>query len=290
MVTANRANLARRAVQCYLQQTYPNKELVIIDDGQEDYGPVLADVPAGELRYIKLDPAPGQVLGTLRNRSLEEATGDFMAQWDDDDWYHPERIERQAGVLMGNAGGKGMGKGMGKGSGDKRGADEAADEGMGMASGDKRGADEGADACCLAGSLMHVDHPEYFDLPYVGYLPDGIPGTIMHRRDDTIRYPSERAGEDTTYLDHWLSKRYQKLPASEAGLFIRCFHGTNTWEMNHFVRRMRNSPAKLMRYLFYRHIVRDLSKNPLFRLDEGVRQAFETYLAESRQLELFRHG
>ena len=282
MVTANRANLARRAVQCYLQQTYPNKELVIIDDGQEDYAPVLADVPAGELRYIKLEPAPGQVLGTLRNRSLEEATGDFMAQWDDDDWYHPERIERQAGVLMGNAWAKGLS------SGDQESADDGADEGMGK--NESTTADDGAEACCLAGSLMHVDHPEYFDLPYVGYLPNGIPGTIMHRRDDTIRYPSERAGEDTTYLDHWLAKRYQKLPASEAGLFIRCFHGTNTWEMNHFVRRMRNSPAKLLRYLFYRYVIRDLSKNPLFRLDEGVRRAFETYLTESRQLGLFRHG
>jgi glycosyltransferase involved in cell wall biosynthesis len=282
MVTANRANLARRAIQCYLQQTYPNKELIIIDDGQEDYAPILADVPAGELRYIKLDPAPGQVLGTLRNRSLEEATGDFMAQWDDDDWYHPERIERQARVLMGDAGFKGLG------SGDDAGAEEGADVSAGGH--ESESVDDGADACCLAGSLMHVDHPEYFDLPYVGYLPHGIPGTIMHRRNDTIRYPSERAGEDTTYLDHWLGKRYQKLPASEAGLFIRCFHGTNTWEMNHFVRRMRNSPAKLMRYLFYRYVIRDLSKNPLFRLDEGVRRAFETYLAESRQLGLFRHG
>ena len=255
---------------------------MIIDDGQEDYAPILADVPAGELRYIKLDPAPGQVLGTLRNRSLEEATGDFMAQWDDDDWYHPERIERQARVLMGDAGFKGLG------SGDDAGAEEGADVSAGGH--ESESVDDGTDACCLAGSLMHVDHPEYFDLPYVGYLPHGIPGTIMHRRNDTIRYPSERAGEDTTYLDHWLGKRYQKLPASEAGLFIRCFHGTNTWEMNHFVRRMRNSPAKLMRYLFYRYVIRDLSKNPLFRLDEGVRRAFETYLAESRQLGLFRHG
>ena len=276
MVTANRANLARRAVQCYLQQTYPNKELVIIDDGQEDYAPILANVPAGELRYIKLDPAPGQVLGMLRNRSLEEATGDFMAQWDDDDWYHPERIERQARVLMGDTNDQAEG---GHAQVNHAQDNHAQDNHA-----------QGADACCLAGSLMHVDHPEYFHLPYVGYLPHGIPGTIMHRRNDTIRYPSERAGEDTTYLDHWLGKRYQKLPASDAGLFIRCFHGTNTWEMNHFVRRMRNSPAKLIRYLFCRYVIRDLSKNPLFRLDEGVRRAFETYLAESRQLGLFRHG
>jgi len=269
-----------------LQQTYPNKELIIIDDGQEDYAPILADVPAGELRYIKLDPAPGQVLGTLRNRSLEEATGDFKAQWDDDDWYHPERIERQAQVLMGDTNDQAEGGH----AQDNHAQDNHA---QGNHAQDNHAQDnhaQGADACCLAGSLMHVDHPEYFDLPYVGYLPHGIPGTIMHRRNDTIRYPSERAGEDTTYLDHWLGKRYQKLPASEAGLFIRCFHGTNTWEMNHFVRRMRNSPAKLMRYLFYRYVIRDLSKNPLFRLDEGVRRAFETYLAESRKLGLFRYG
>jgi glycosyltransferase involved in cell wall biosynthesis len=36
MVTANRAAIARRAVRCFLDQSWSNRELVIVDDGSED--------------------------------------------------------------------------------------------------------------------------------------------------------------------------------------------------------------------------------------------------------------
>ncbi len=49
MVTANRAALARRAVDCFLRQRWANRELVVVDDGEQDYTPLFADIPADRL-------------------------------------------------------------------------------------------------------------------------------------------------------------------------------------------------------------------------------------------------
>lgn len=247
MVTADRMPLVRRALLCYRRQTYPNKELVIVDDGRADLTPLLADLPRDEVVYLRLDKKPENVLGRLRNTALEAASGSFLTQWDDDDWYHAERIERQAATLM-----------------------------------------AGYDACSLSGALMHLDDPDFIHRPYVGYLKDGVPGSIMHRRDDTITYPEMRRAEDTVYLNAWRQRRYTKLPAEEVHLFIRCFHGANTWDRTHFLRRMRNTPRDLLAYGWYRHVRRDLFAHPRFRLDAAARAAFETYLEDSRSLDLLR--
>ena len=96
MVTKNRARLARRALHCLAHQTWQNKELVIIDDGDEDYEPMLAEYRQSfPIHYHRIQPEPSTYLGQLRNLSLSRANGEFLVQWDDDEWYHPERIERQ---------------------------------------------------------------------------------------------------------------------------------------------------------------------------------------------------
>lgn len=245
MVTANRKMLAKRAVQCFINQSYPNKELVIIDDGDQDYTDILSDIPAGELKYVRLKKEPDFVLGKLRNRSLNEANGDYLVQWDDDDWYHPQRIETQAAVL-----------------------------------------DKGYDACCISSAIMHLDTEEFTDHPYIGILPDGIPGSIMHRRSDTIRYPETRRAEDTVYLNDWIEKKYFKLDDSYNHLFLRAYHGRNTWEQNHFKRRLRNSLSAFFEYYWYAYIKRDLFKHPRFKLTQEAQDAFDQYIKESKELGL----
>jgi glycosyltransferase involved in cell wall biosynthesis len=104
MVTSDRARLARRAVQCFVRQTWPATELVIVDDGAEDYGPMLAAFAGAPIRYTRLPRRPSQRLGALRNVSLDLAIGDYCMQWDDDEWFHPQRVERQMQALAGGAG------------------------------------------------------------------------------------------------------------------------------------------------------------------------------------------
>jgi glycosyltransferase involved in cell wall biosynthesis len=245
MVTANRPRFCERAIRCYRAQTYSRRELVVIDDGEQDLEPVLRNLPSSEVRYVRLDRAPGRFLGALRNVGLETARGEIVVQWDDDDWYHPTRIETQVQALR-----------------------------------------EGADACTLFSTLVHVNTDALRDHPFRGSLRHGVPGTIMHRRDDGIRYPNLPIGEDTVYLKAWRRRRYASLPDSESYLFIRCFHRSNLWAQKHFVRRIRNTGAGLFAYVWCRYILRDLFRHPSFCLDARQREAFEMYLLDSRALRL----
>jgi glycosyltransferase involved in cell wall biosynthesis len=96
MVTRNRRTLALRAIRSFLDQTWEDRELVIIDDSDEDWSDHLPEDP--RIRYDHYPPSPA-TLGEMRNRSLEKAQGKWWVQWDDDDWSHPERIERQVESL-----------------------------------------------------------------------------------------------------------------------------------------------------------------------------------------------
>jgi glycosyltransferase involved in cell wall biosynthesis len=245
MVTADRARLARRAVRCYLRQTYPERELIVVDDGKEDLSDVLSAVPSEQLKYIRLDRRPEHVLGYLRNVALEAADGAFIAQWDDDDWYHPERLRTQIEALK-----------------------------------------DGFDACSLQTVLMHLDTEAFTKSPYVGYLRDGIPGTIVHRRNPGVAYPPLRRGEDTAYLKAWRGSRYARIEQSEH-LFIRCFHGANTWEIEHFLTRLRNRLPDLAAYGWYRFARGDLRLHPRFRLSAQAQEAFDLFLCDSQELGLF---
>jgi glycosyltransferase involved in cell wall biosynthesis len=247
MVTADRAALMSRAIRCFARQTYANRELVVIDDGKEDLRPVLAELPEEQVRYVKLEKRPEQTLGFLRNVSLEEARGEILIQWDDDDWYHADRIAKQITPIL-----------------------------------------DGADASVLSGALMHLDTPEFFRHPYLGTLKNGVPGTIMHRKHATIRYPTIKRAEDSIYLDDWKKEgTIAKLPVDEAHLFIRCFHGRNTWEKEHFLTRMRNTPKDHLAYVWHAHIRRDLFGHPRFRIHPEGHRAVEQFVKDSFELKLF---
>lgn len=88
----------RRSLASYCRQTYPRRELVIVMDlgTAEDRANVAGAVKALGRADIRVLAAGQKMrLGGLRNTSVRAARGDYVCQWDDDDFYHPERIERQ---------------------------------------------------------------------------------------------------------------------------------------------------------------------------------------------------
>jgi GT2 family glycosyltransferase len=99
MVTANRTRLAQRAIRCFRQQTYANKELVIVDDGADDtLEQWVNELHDPQLVMARL-PSEGKPLGELRNLAVERSSGTYIAQWDDDDLSDPKRLEVQMAAL-----------------------------------------------------------------------------------------------------------------------------------------------------------------------------------------------
>ncbi|WP_207485873.1 glycosyltransferase [Arenibaculum pallidiluteum] len=99
MVTRGRTALAKAAIDSFLRQTYPDKELVIVSE-EED--PELLDhvrSKPGNLIKVVLVRGGTPTLGELRNVAVEQASGPLVCQWDDDDLYDPRRLEVQHAVL-----------------------------------------------------------------------------------------------------------------------------------------------------------------------------------------------
>lgn len=248
MVTRDRARMAGRALRCLAAQTWPHKELVVIDDGDEDYEPVLAPLRDQlTVRYVRLHPVAGRRLGELRNIALDHARGELCAQWDDDEWYHPERLATQArAVLAGDAVG-----------------------------------------CVLKWTLMHVDTPALAHLPYRADAGLGTPGTIVHRRTD-VRYPNLPRNEDGVFLSRLAARgRIVALGAQHSHLFVRCFHGANTWGERHFERRLRRTPVAALHWVLAR-LRGDLRKHPQLQLTADERATIAAFVEDGHSHGLLR--
>jgi glycosyltransferase involved in cell wall biosynthesis len=86
MPTYNRAHLLRRAIMSVVHQTFPDWELIVVDDGSSDDTPALCRdferrLP-GKFRYIKSE---NNGASAARNHGVLEARGKYVAFLDSDD-------------------------------------------------------------------------------------------------------------------------------------------------------------------------------------------------------------
>jgi len=120
--TFNRRKYLPTAIACFLSQTYTNSELLIVDDSRESVEDLVPKHP--RIRYMRLDlltvpkntlieNVDGQqgvatingcsgvrmMIGAKRNVCCENARGEIIVHWDDDDWQAPGRIEDQVTAL-----------------------------------------------------------------------------------------------------------------------------------------------------------------------------------------------
>lgn len=87
-----RIGMAIQRAKMFLRQTYNNKSLLILNDGQ--YIPINHPL----IHQIKLPKIHS--LGTLRNIALDLCYDSWVCQWDDDDIYPIDKIERQVTALI----------------------------------------------------------------------------------------------------------------------------------------------------------------------------------------------
>lgn len=99
LTTYNRLVLLRRALPSVLAQTYPQLQIIVVDDGSTDEtGAWLASL-GDEIHLIRQEHAG---ISAARNRGIAAATGTFLSFLDDDDFIAPSKIARQVAFLRQN--------------------------------------------------------------------------------------------------------------------------------------------------------------------------------------------
>ncbi|MBN8765002.1 MAG: glycosyltransferase family 2 protein [Thiobacillus sp.] len=93
------ATLAR-AIESVRAQSWPAHEIIVVDDGSTDATAAVARRFGEAVRLIE---QPNRGVAAARNAGAAAATGDWLAFLDADDWYAPDRIERHAAWIAGDA-------------------------------------------------------------------------------------------------------------------------------------------------------------------------------------------
>jgi glycosyltransferase involved in cell wall biosynthesis len=96
----NSGSWIRDTIDNVISQTYPCREIIIVDDGSTDNTKQLIDIQYGEsVKYFYQDNAgPARA----RNRGIEVASGEYIQFLDSDDFLSPDKIARQMAVFMAN--------------------------------------------------------------------------------------------------------------------------------------------------------------------------------------------
>jgi glycosyltransferase involved in cell wall biosynthesis len=183
-----RYSLARIAIQCFLNQTYPRRELLIVNHGRT---PLNTGDPL--IREMMINKSNSDTVGDLRNLALEHARGELVMSWDDDDWHHPRRMQVQVSAQRGNA------------------------------------------AVVLKNQIRYS---LLNGCAFYRHQRHGIPGTILHSRETSSRYPSLVRGSDTNFMN---SFRDVKILENPPCLYVRIYHGLNLWNAKHVMRHLAKS-------------------------------------------------
>jgi glycosyltransferase involved in cell wall biosynthesis len=98
MLTKDRPEMARKAIESFRAQTYPagSRMLLVLDSGDDILQP-------GQSEYQNEGYIVGRIpgrIGALRNYANGAFTSDIICHWDDDDYSHPNRIAEQVEFLQ----------------------------------------------------------------------------------------------------------------------------------------------------------------------------------------------
>ncbi|MBP59138.1 MULTISPECIES: glycosyltransferase family 2 protein [Idiomarina] len=98
----NHREYIEKSVMSVLTQTYKNIELIVIDDGSTDGTDILLDKLSKKHNFTYISQENEGVCKTL-NRGIQEiSTGDYICILGSDDYFHPEKVEKQLTELAQN--------------------------------------------------------------------------------------------------------------------------------------------------------------------------------------------
>jgi glycosyltransferase involved in cell wall biosynthesis len=103
IVTFNRLSYLKLTIDTVLNQTFKDIEILVIGDGhQVEVETYIKELGHQSLKYLYV-PHCGYP-AKARNLGLKIAQGKYIAFCDDDDLWHPEKLEKQFKIINGNSG------------------------------------------------------------------------------------------------------------------------------------------------------------------------------------------
>jgi glycosyltransferase involved in cell wall biosynthesis len=98
--TYNSENYIVETITSVINQSYPNLEIIVIDDGSTDNTKNILLAYVDKIKYFKI-PHSG-LPAVARNAGIELAKGNYLAFLDSDDIWLSEKISKQMKILLGN--------------------------------------------------------------------------------------------------------------------------------------------------------------------------------------------
>lgn len=81
------------------RQTYPNIEIIVVDDGSKDCTRAIAEDFAAKHPNTRVISTPNGGVAAARNTGIRAAKGNYIAPIDADDLWHPDKTALQCAIL-----------------------------------------------------------------------------------------------------------------------------------------------------------------------------------------------
>ena len=94
--TYNRESFIKKALDSVMEQTFRDFEVVVIDDGSTDR---TKDIVSGYGDNVHYYYQENRGIAGARNPGIKKSTGDYIAFLDSDDYWIPEKLQRQLALF-----------------------------------------------------------------------------------------------------------------------------------------------------------------------------------------------
>jgi GT2 family glycosyltransferase len=106
IIVFNGAAYLRQAIESILDQTFPDWELIVVDDGSTDDSAAIAreyvKAYASKIRIIAHADGANHGMAATRNLGISHARGRYVGFLDADDIWLPHKLEEQVAILEAN--------------------------------------------------------------------------------------------------------------------------------------------------------------------------------------------
>jgi len=205
LLTHNRLEYCKTAIESFLSQTYENRKLIIINNGNATYFRHVQDFinfqDTDKIEHHFFLRKINTTIGELRDYGLKKCSNaDYVCVWDDDDFYSKTRIQSEVFWLE----------------------------------------KTNSDMVMFANFTVKIRDRKSKVTNELGLEP-----SLLFKYTNKVNYPFLLRGEDTFFINELLKIGYKKYVIDNSHEdYTYNFHGENTCNYNHFVNIIKNHTKK----------------------------------------------